>query len=140
MGQFPLPSVPNFRVVAGEPGLVRLTWADYPVAQKEGHRLLGFRLYRSANKDELGELIADESTLAPNVFRFDDTDSQAGPNRHYVCVAVEDMGFGDAPFGAGPFGEPSSNGFSLFPFNQRPLGSPVRGYGQSPFGIEGYGY
>jgi hypothetical protein len=140
MSPFPLPTVPNFRVSSGEPGLVRLNWADYPVSVKEGHKLLGFRIYRSVNEDELGERIADESVLGPAVFQFDDTDPQAGPNRHYVCVAVEESGFGRAPFGQNPFGEKNSNGFGLFPFGFRPKGSPLRGYGEAPYGKVAYGF
>lgn len=140
MSNFPLPHVPNFRVFSGEPGLVRLQWADYPLSVKEGHKLLGFRVYRSPNKDELGERIADESTLGPATFQFDDADLQAGPDRHYVCVAVEESGFGQSPFGQSPYGEKNTNGFSLFPFGFRPLGSPLRGFGEAPFGTEAYGF
>ena len=137
---FPLPPVPNFRVTSGEPGFVRLNWADFPVNLKEGHRLNGFRIYRSENKDELGEKIADESMLGPNVFQFDDTDPQAGPNRFYVCVAVEETGDGSSPYGQSPYGDPNLNGVGFAPFNQIPFGSPLRGYGLSPYGAEGYGF
>lgn len=140
MPVFPLPIVPNFRVTSGSPGFVRLNWADYPVSVKEGHKLLGFRIYRSANKDELGELIADESLLNTNVFQFDDTDPQAGPNRYYVIVAVEEGGSGEAPFGASPYGNPDTTGFSFPPYSQRPFGSPLRGYGNAPFGVEAFGF
>ena len=140
MSSFPLPPVPNFRVVTAEPGHVRLIWADYPPEVKQGHRLKGFRIYRSANMEELGERIADEVLLGPGVFQFDDFDSQAGPDRGYICVAVEDSGFGEAPFGAGPYGEPDTNGYGLLPYNSRPFGAPLRGWGQAPFGLEGYGF
>ncbi len=140
MPVFPLPPVPNFRVTQGSPGFVRLNWADYPVTVKGGHRLLGFRVYRSENKDELGELIADEEALGANAFQFDDTDPQAGPNRYYVIVAVEEGGSGESPFGDAPYGNPDTTGFSFPPFSQRPFGSPLRGYGQAPFDIEAYGF
>lgn len=140
MSVFPLPPVPNFRVQSGEPGLVKLRWADYPISVRDGHTLLGFRIYRSSTKDELGQLIADESLLKTNVFQFDDTDPQAGSNRHYVCVAVEKGGLDAEPFGSAPFGSPNTNGLSLFPFNQRVFGSPLQGYGQSPFDELGYGF
>ena len=137
---FPLPTVPNFKVVVSEPGHVKLIWADFPPELKAGHQLLGFRIYRSSNKDELGQLIADESLLNTNVFQFDDTDPQAGPNRYYVVVAVEQNGFGQSPFGQVPHGEPNSNGFDLLPFNTRPFGAPLLGFGQSPFDTQGYGF
>ena len=95
MPVFPLPPVPNFRVTQGSPGFVRLNWADYPLGIKEGHALVGFRIYRSSTKDELGELIADEKILDPNAFQFDDTDPFAGPDRFYLIVAVEDGGSGE---------------------------------------------
>jgi hypothetical protein len=119
---------------------VRLNWADYPISVKEGHKLLGFRVYRSTTKDELGEKIADETSLGPGAFQFDDTDPQAGPGRYYLIVAVEEAGGGESPFGAGPYGDPDTNGFSFPPYSQRPFGSPLRGYGQAPFGVEAFGY
>jgi len=140
MAAFPLPPVPNFRVTTGMPGFVRLNWADYPISVKEGHRIKGFRVYRSALKDELGELIADEADLGSNAFQFDDMDSQAGPDRYYVCVAAEEAGDGATPFGQGPYGDPDLNGIGYLPYSQRPFGSPLRGWGLSPFGAEGYGF
>lgn len=134
-----LPIVPNFRVTSGAPGFVRLNWADYPASVKAGHALLGFRIYRSANKDELGELIADESLLETNVFQFDDSDPEAGPDRYYIIVAVEEAGDA-APFGTSPYGSPDTNGFSYPAYSQRPFGSPLRGYGNAPFGEEAYGF
>ena len=139
MPNFPLPPVPNFRVLQGDPGLVKLIWADYPTGIKQGHKVIGFRIYRSNTKDQLGTRIVDEKTLGPAVFNFDDTDPQAGPNRHYVCVAVEESGFGRAPFGESQYGEINSNGFGLFPYGFRPSGSPLRGYGEAPFGAQAYG-
>jgi hypothetical protein len=139
MSVFPLPPVPNFRVAQGSPGFVRLNWADYPLSVKEGHKLLGFRIYRSATPDELGQLIADESLLDTNVFQFDDTDPQAGPSRYYTCVAAEEAGVDTEPFGSAPFGSPNTNGLSLFPFNQRVFGSSLQGYGRAPFDELGYG-
>lgn len=134
MPVFPLPVVPNFRVSQGSPGFVRLNWADYPVNVKDGHKLLGYRIYRSATKDELGKKIADESLLNTNVFQFDDTDPQAGPDRYYTVVAVEEGGGGETPFGISPYGNPDTTGFSFPPFSQRPFGSPLRGFGNLPFG------
>jgi hypothetical protein len=92
------------------------------------------------NKNEIGELIADESLLNTNVLQFDDTDPQAGPDRFYVLVAVEEGGAGDAPFGESPYGNPDTTGFSFPPYSQRPFGSPLRGYGRAPFGVEAYGF
>ncbi len=140
MPVFPLPPVPNFRVTSGSPGFVRLNWADYPLSVKEGHQLSGFRIYRSAAKDQIGDLIAGEGILNTNVFQFDDTDPQAGPDRYYALVAVEKSGGGESPFSVAPYGDPDTNGFSFFPYSQRPFGSPLRGYGRSPFGIEAFGF
>src|SRR3989338_8630003 len=140
MPTFPLPPVPNFRVASGEPGLVRLNWAEYPIETKQGHRIIGFRVYRSDSKNELGKRIADESILGPGVFQFDDTDPQAGPDRHYLVVAVEEAGFGRVPYGESQFGQPDTNGFSLLPYNSRPFGSPLRGWGEAPYGVEAYGF
>lgn len=136
---FPLPPVPNFRVAVSEQGRVKLIWADYPPVLKESHRLIGFRVYRSDTEGELGVRIADENLLKTNVFHFEDTDLHAGPTRHYVCVAVEDGGFGEAPFGASCFGGENTNGFGVLPFSQRPEGSPLRGYGEAPFGLDAFG-
>lgn len=140
MSVFPLPPVPNFRVAQGSAGFVRLNWADYPLSVKEGHKLVGFRIYRSANQDEIGTLIADEQTLKTNVFHFDDTDPQAGPARYYTCVGVEEAGVDAEPFGSAPFGSPNTNGISLFPYSQRVFGSPLQGYGRAPFDQLGYGF
>jgi hypothetical protein len=136
----PLPPVPNFRVITAEPGHARLIWADYPPEIKDGHTLLGFRIYRSDVVDELGIRIADESALGPADFQFDDTSPDAGPQRGYVCVAVERVGFGQTSFGQVPFGEPDGTGFSLLPYNTRPYGSPLWGWGESPFGKESFGF
>lgn len=139
MPVFPLPPVPNFRVAQGSPGFVRLNWADYPLGIKEGHALVGFRIYRSSTKDELGELIADEKILGPNAFQFDDTDPLAGPGRFYVVVAAEEGGSGEVPFGNSAYGGPDTTGFSFPPYSQRPFGSPLKGYGQA-FDVEAYGF
>lgn len=135
-----LPPVPNFKVISAEPGFVRLIWADYPLEVRDGRIIKGFRIYRSDSKDVLGRRIADESTLGPGTFQFDDTDPEAGPTRHYVCVAVEEAGFGKSQFGKAPHGEPNLNGFSFLPFNTRPFGSPLRGWGEAAFGTEAYGF
>jgi hypothetical protein len=126
-------------VLTSETGFVRLIWADYPTEVKSGHVIKGFRIYRSNAKGELGERIADESELNPDTFQFDDTQPDAGSERKYVCVAVEETGFGSSPFGQTPHGEPDSTGFSLLPFNSRPFGSPRRGWGEGAFGQESYG-
>ena len=140
MSVFPLPPVPNFRVAQASPGHVRLNWGDYPAGVKSGHQMLGFRIYRSANKDELGVRIADESVLGPGVFQYDDTSPDAGPQAGYVCVALEQVGYGMTPFGSAPYGEPNFNGFSLLPYNTRPFGAPLKGWGEAPFGAAGYGF
>jgi hypothetical protein len=140
MSFFPLPPVPNFKVISSEQGLVRLIWADYPPEVKDGHILKGFRIYRSDTKDMLGKRIADEFTLGPAVFQFDDTSPEAGPTRHYVCVGVEESGYGKSSFGKTPYGELDSTGFSLHPYNTRPFGSPLRGWGEAPYGAEAYGF
>lgn len=140
MSTFPLPPVPNFRVIQGSVGQVDIIWADYPSNVKADHILLGFRLYRSDTKNQLGELIADESVLTPKTFNYSDTDPQAGPTRHYVLVAVENIGEGETPYGDVPYGEPNSAGFGLFPINSRPFGSPQKGFGNAPFGQLGYGF
>ena len=140
MSSFPLPPVPNFRVVTAEPGHVRLIWADYPPEVKQGHKIKGFRIYRSATQEELGERIADIALLGPGTFQFDDLDPEAGPDRAYICVAVEESGFGESPYGQAPFGEVDTNGYGLLPYNSRPFGAPLRGWGQAPFGLEGYGF
>lgn len=137
---FPLPPPPNFRVASVEPGFIRLTWSDYPVELKQNRRLKGFRLYKSSVKDELGKRIADEKILNAETFQYDDHEPDAGPDRFYTLVAVEDSGWGEGPFGIGPYGQPDSGGFDLMPYNSRPCGSPMRGYGEAPFGIEPYGF
>ena len=35
---------------------------------------------------------------------------------------------------------PDNNGYGLLPYNSRPFGAPLRGWGQAPFGLEGYGF
>jgi hypothetical protein len=139
MPVFPLPPVPNFRVITAESGHVRLIWADYPPEVKDGHKIIGYRIYRSDTGEQLGARIADEVQLARGIFQFDDTDPQAGPDRSYLCVAVEEAGFGVAPFGGTQYGEPDFNGYGLLPYNSRPFGSPKRGWGEAPFGQEAYG-
>lgn len=140
MAVFPLPPVPNFKVLSAEPGHVKLIWADYPLEVKDGHKILGFRVYRSDTHEELGTRIADERSLGPGNFQFDDTSPSAGPDRAYICVAVEEAGFGLSPFGNSRYGEPDFTGFGLLPYNSRPFGSPQRGWGESPFGLEPYGF
>lgn len=136
----PLPPPPNFRVAKVEPGLVRLSWSDYPLQVRQERRLRGFRLYKSAGRGELGRRLADEDTLGPDATQFDDREPDAGPQRFYLLVAVEQSGFGEGPFGTGPFGQPDAGGFDLMPFNSRPWGAPMRGFGEAPFGAEAYGY
>jgi len=136
---FPLPPPPNFRVAAVEPGFIRLTWSDYPPEVAAIRRLRGFRLYKSAVKGELGKRIADETTLGTGGFQYDDHETDAGPNRFYTLVAVECSGWGEGIYGGGPYGQPDPGGFDLMPFNSRPWGAPVRGWGEAPFGIEPFG-
>lgn len=137
---FPLPPPPNFRVAAVEPGFIRLTWSDYPAELLANRSIKGFRLYKSAVKDELGKRIADEKILTLGIFQYDDHEPDAGPDRFYTLVAVEESGWGEGAFGIGPYGQPDSGGFHLMPFNSRPWGSPMRGFGESPYGIEPYGF
>ena len=137
---FPMPPPPNFRVAALEPGFIRLSWADYPADFKASRRLRGFRLYKSPVCGELGRRIADETALGTGVFQYDDHEADAGPDRFYTLVAVEDTGWGNGVYGIGPFGQPDSGGFDLMPFNSRPWGAPVRGFGEAPFGAETYGF
>ena len=137
---FPLPPPPNFRVAQVEPGFIRLSWSDYPAAMVGTRRLKGYRLYKSAVLGELGVRVADENVLGPGTFHYDDTAADAGPTRHYVLVAVEESGWGDGPFGAGPYGQPDPGGFDLMPWNSRPWGAPMRGFGEAPFGTEAYGF
>jgi len=139
MPGFPLPHPPNFRVSESSPGQVKLDWSDYPAEEKAGHRLLGFRLYRSATKDELGIRLADERVLGPGIFQHVDTAPGAGASQYYLLVAVEEMGSGLAPFGQGPFGESDPTGFENAPFNRRPHGSPRRGWGEAAVGEDGFG-
>ncbi|MBI4395918.1 MAG: hypothetical protein HY548_02400 [Elusimicrobia bacterium] len=136
----PLPPVPNVRIASAEPGFVRVAWADYPASVKQGRKLRGFRLYRSSVPGELGVRIADESILGPGANQFDDVSPDASPARGYVVVAVEEAGFGQTSFGQAPYGELDNNGFSLLPFNTRPFGAPLRGWGEAPFGAEAYGF
>jgi hypothetical protein len=137
---FPLPPPPNFRVAKVEPTHIRLTWSDYPAEFKTNRRLLGYRLYKSAVKDELGKRLSDERILGPGTFQYDDNEPDAGPERFYTIIAVEIFGWGEGPFGIGPYGQPDSGGFDLMPFNSRPWSSPVRGWGEAPFGIEPFGF
>lgn len=137
---FPLPPPPNFRVAKVDPGLVRLAWSDFPIEVKQNRRIRGYRLYKSAVLGELGLRIADEKTLGPSTFQFDDTEPDAGPTRYYLLVAVEESGFSDGAFGIGPYGQPDPGAFDLMPLNSRPWGSPMRGFGEAPFGAEAYGF
>lgn len=137
---FPLPPPPNFRVAAVEPTHIRLTWSDYPVELVGSRRLRGFRLYKSAIKDELGRRIADEKSLHTRVYQYDDHETDIAPNRFYTLVAVEDSGWGDGLYGTGPFGQPDPGGFDLMPLNSRPWGTPVRGWSDAPYGIEPFGF
>lgn len=137
---FPLPPPPNFRVAQVEPTHIRLTWSDYPPEFISNRRLRGFRLYKSAVAGELGRRIADESVLGPGVYQYDDDEADAGPDRFYTLVAVEDTGWGNGTYGIGPYGQPDAGGFDLMPYNSRPWGAPVRGFGEAPFGIEAYGF
>ena len=139
MASFPLPHPPNFRVSESSPGQVKLDWSDYPAEEKAGHKLVGFRLYRSGTRDELGVRLADEHVLGPGVFQFIDTTPGAGASQHYLLVAVEELGLGAAPFGQGPFGEPDPTGYDLAPFSRRPHGSPRRGWGEAAVGIDRFG-
>jgi hypothetical protein len=136
---FPLPPPPNFRVAQVEPTHIRLTWSDYPLDLKATRRLRGFRLYRSAVKDELGQRIADETVLETGVFQYDDRTADADPARLYTLVAVEDAGSGEGPYGAGPYGGPDPGGYDLMPYNSRPFGTPLRGWSEAPFGLEPFG-
>ena len=88
--QFPLPPPPNFRVAKVDPTYVRLAWSDFPTEVKQDRRIKGYRLYKSATPGELGLRIADENTIGPATFQYDDAAPDAGPNRYYVLVAVED--------------------------------------------------
>jgi len=137
---FPLPPPPNFRVAGTEPTHVRLSWSDYPLEYRTSGRLHGFRLYRSSVKGELGQRIADETTLRTGVFQYDDHEANAGADRFYSLVAVESCGWGDGPFDSGPYGQPDAGGFDLMPFNSRPWGTPVRGWNESPYGVEPFGF
>ena len=139
-GPFPLPPPPNFRVAAVEPGFIRLAWSDYPVDLRQNRRLAGYRLYKSPVRDELGRRIADEAVLGPGTFQYDDHEADAGPERFYLLVAVEESGWGGGPFGTGQYGQPDACGFDLMPFNSRPWGAPLRGFGEAPFGSEAYGF
>jgi hypothetical protein len=123
-----------------EPTHIRLTWSDYPPEFISNRRLRGFRLYKSAVAGELGRRIADESVLGPGVYQYDDDEADAGPDRFYTLVAVEDTGWGNGTYGIGPYGQPDAGGFDLMPYNSRPWGAPVRGFGEAPFGIEAYGF
>jgi len=137
---FPLPPPPNFRVAAVEPGFIRLTWSDYPQGLRADRRICGFRLYKSAVKNELGRRIADEEVLGNGVFQYDDHEADAGPDRFYTMVAVEESGWGEGLYGNGPYGQPDAGGFDLMPFNSRPWGTPVRGWSEAPFGLEPFGF
>jgi len=137
---FPLPPPPNFRVAQVEPTHIRLTWSDYPPEFIANRRLRGFRLYKSAVAGELGRRIADESTLSNGVYQYDDNEADAGFDRFYILVAVEDTGWGNGTYGIGPYGQPDAGGFDLMPYNSRPWGAPVRGFGEAPFGAEAFGF
>jgi hypothetical protein len=137
---FPLPPPPNFRVSVSESNHVRLNWSDYSVAVKQYRQILGYRLYRSTVQGEIGVRIADEKVLGPGVFQYDDSSADAGPTRFYLLVAVEDAGYGAGAFDVGPNGQPDPGAYDLMPYDSRPWGSPMRGWGEAPFGFQSYGF
>lgn len=136
----PLPPPPNFRVLSIESGSIRLSWSDYPVEVKLNRKIKGYRLYKSSVRNELGKRLADENVLIPGTFQYDVHEPDIGPDIFYTLVAVEESGFGKGGFGVGAYANPDTGGFHLMPYNTRPFGSPVRGFGESPYGIEAYGY
>jgi len=84
------------------PRNVRVSWSAYPLADKAGHQIIGFRLFRGTVPTPPGTLIADENTLGPSATQFDDLNEPVqGQNVHYTLVAVEPNDFGSRPYGEG---------------------------------------
>lgn len=90
------------------PRNVRVQWSPYAAADRAGHQVLGFRLFRNAVPSPVGPMIADENILGSAATHFDDMDEPIfGQNAYYTLVAIEPNDFGARPFGEGgnvPFG------------------------------------
>lgn len=86
---------------------VRIDWAPYSSANKAGHQVLGYRLFRNNVPSPVGAMIADENVLGPAANQFDDLNEPFGGQVYYTLVSVEPNDFGARPFGEGgnvPFG------------------------------------
>lgn len=84
------------------PRNVRVQWSAYPAADKSGHQIIGFRLFRGTVPTPPGALIADENVLGPAATQFDDlVEPIQGQNAYYTLVAVEPNDFGSRPYGEG---------------------------------------
>lgn len=87
---------------------VRVQWSPYSSANKAGHQILGYRLFRNTVPSPVGTMIADENVLGPTATMFDDFgEAISGQDAYYTLVAVEPNDFGARPFGEGgnvPFG------------------------------------
>jgi len=85
----------------------RLSWAPYSAADRAGHSLLGYRVYRSLVAGPIGSLIADENVLGPSSTFYDDESAPEATTVYYTVVSVEVIGYGVRPYGEGgnvPYG------------------------------------
>jgi hypothetical protein len=97
----PLEAPPGFQAAVMSPPLkISLTWQAYAQPTLDVRRLVGYRIYKSDDEDELGILIANETSLGPATFLFDDLDVGENSELFYTLAAVERFGFGERPFGA----------------------------------------
>lgn len=81
---------------------VKIQWSPYAAADAAGHRVVGYRIYRSASPSILGTLIADINVLGPTATSFDDTNEPlSNETVYYTLFAVEPTDFGSRPYGEG---------------------------------------
>lgn len=84
------------------PKSVKIQWSAYAAADKAGHQIIGFRLFRNSAPMSPGVLIANENVLGPAATQFNDANEPiSGQNVYYTLVALEPNDFGSRPYGEG---------------------------------------
>jgi hypothetical protein len=108
MFEIAAPPVPRLGIKPNTREVVRVSWHPYAPVDAAGHHILGYRVYRSLVANQVGSLVADETTLGPTATFYDDTNQNPeGTILYYTLFAVEVTDFGARPFGEGgnvPFG------------------------------------